>query len=637
MGDTIAKGSDFEVYRKRLANRTPLIGLFLRWLALWSLGRDRRVGAVALLAEVAQQYRSEWVGQRAAQLLGRRAGGGQKSAQQALCQLVIEYDHPHAARVAVQGGFAPSDIHQRALFLFLTEQWEEYENLDFDQSLLRAAYESGGQALKLRLANKARAAGRTDWADVVTRGRQSRQLADLTEAERDAVTEVLIQGQQWNELWTLAQTAPVVWSAKIITQLNSRGWQPSQPDHAKLFAELSSLAAQCQGDGPGDWQGITTSAREFDLDCACLTISPRGLMATGTGVGGQLENAIQLWDLRTGQVVQTLRGHQKRVTALAVTPNGKVLASGSWDRTVRLWDMNISRRAKGFDISELEQVPEATEKVVLHGHEDWVNCLAISPGGKLLASGSWDRSVRLWRMPSGQELQSVDNTGGRLDCLAIGANGLLASGGEEPKIHLWDLRSRGLAGLLEGHDDAVRALVMTPDSSHLISGGDDGTIRLWNLQTLREIQCLEAHEGPVRALALSPDGRLLASGGDDNTVRLWSFPEGQLLQELHGHQKAVNAMAVSPQGRLLASAGTDHKVRLWPSPVAHLTHLPIQQTSFQDFTWTQQTLDRQDITREERPWLQMTFALMQWRRRAEIEIEEVKLPDVEFDIEIESV
>jgi WD40 repeat protein len=141
--------------------------------------------------------------------------------------------------------------------------------------------------------------------------------------------------------------------------------------------------------------------------------------------------------------------------------------------------------------------------------------------------------------------------------------GLLATGSDDRTVRLWDPHTGTETRRLEGHGDWVWAVAWSPDGRVLASGAHDRTVRLWDAATGSEVRRLEGHGGWVWAVAWSPDGRVLASGSRDRTVRLWDAATGSEVRRLEGHGDWVLAVAWSPDGRALASAGDDRTVRLW--------------------------------------------------------------------------
>ena len=168
-------------------------------------------------------------------------------AQEILCRMVLDSDQPTAREVARAAQYAPQELQQRALFYFLTEQWDKYETLDFDQTLLRAMYEVGDARLRQRVAATARRAGRVEWIEVVTGGRQRWRLGEMTDGEWEA-TLVLLSTQKHGEaMWRLAQVAPAVWSVRFLRQLADMAWMPQVKQERAGFVEISRLAAMLAG------------------------------------------------------------------------------------------------------------------------------------------------------------------------------------------------------------------------------------------------------------------------------------------------------------------------------------------------------------------------------------------------------
>ncbi|MET8681145.1 AAA family ATPase [Streptomyces sp. NPDC004647] len=261
-----------------------------------------------------------------------------------------------------------------------------------------------------------------------------------------------------------------------------------------------------------------------------------------------------------------LLGHTGAVYLTSFSPNGRILATASYDRTVRLWDVS--------DTSRPRQLGKP-----LTGHTSWVSTAVFSPDGHTLASTGDDGTIRLWnvRDPSHPQPLGAPLTGdnGTTYLLAFSPDGrTLASANEDHAVHLWDVadprRPKALSALT-GHTAAVRSVAFSPDGRTLAAGGDDDTIRLWDVADPRHTAPLGApltgHTDLVHSVAFSPDGRTLASGSADNATRLWNVTDPRhaapLGAPLTGHTGAIWSVAFSPDGTMLAAASADSTASLW--------------------------------------------------------------------------
>lgn len=584
-------------------------------------------GGPELVKPLLQATRDEdpTVARQARQALARL---GRPEAQAEFYRLVIEEGDGLAVGLAAGLPYAPPDPQRRALFYLLTAQWERYEELDFDRSLLRAAYQVSDEWLQGRIVDLIRQAGRPEFVEVIAGGRQRRRLAEMSEVEWAAVLALLAAHQSWPEMWRLAQAAPAVWSVALLAELETAGWSPALPDEQAGLAELQRLARDCAPEGlrlgrNTRCQAVLTGHSGGVYD---LAISPdRQLLASSSD-----DRTVRLWSLPGGELQQTLAGHTDEVWGLAMSPDGRLLISGSDDDTVRLW-----------------RLPDGAPLQVLAGTTEAVNGLAISPvlppGGRtgewLLASGSRDHSVRLWQLPHGKGLGRLNGHSDLVIDLAVSPDGqVLASGSRDGTIRLWRLPDGAPLQTLKGHTGAVNCLAFSGNGHFLASGGLDGMVRLWLLPEGTLLKSLPGHTEGVVAVVFSPaNGELAASAGLDRTVRLWRVPDGAALGVFKEHTDWAMSLAVSRDGELLASGGMDGAIRLWGSDLARLSRTPAARLGLADLDWVQETLKQARLTEAERGWLKFLQALLRWQRRFDVEVEEAPqhISIGEFDIEIE--
>ncbi len=269
---------------------------------------------------------------------------------------------------------------------------------------------------------------------------------------------------------------------------------------------------------------------------------------------GSWDRTVKLWDLATGREMRTLASQTSGIEAIAFSPDGRWLASEGSDKAVHIWDA-----ATGKDVRVLasRRSPDPLD-------ENWDYSLAFSPDGRWLAFGSDDKTVGLWEVATGREVREFTTHPRGVIYVAFSHDGhWLASGDDARTIDIWNASTGQKLRTLSGHSKDVYAVAFSPDNRWLASASGDKTVKLWDIGTGRPVRTFTGHTNRVTSVAFSPDGCYLASGGWDKTIRIWDAQSGRELKTLAGHGRSVYAIAFSPDGRRLASGSEDKTLKLW--------------------------------------------------------------------------
>ncbi|HBB34353.1 MAG TPA: hypothetical protein DDZ80_16510 [Cyanobacteria bacterium UBA8803] len=261
------------------------------------------------------------------------------------------------------------------------------------------------------------------------------------------------------------------------------------------------------------------------------------------------DRTVKLWDVQTGECLKTFLGHTNRVWTVAYHPNGQQIVSGGDDHATKLWSIKTGRCTKTFK-----------------GHTNAVLSLALSAECRYLASGHEDQTVRLWDIQSGAIVQTLREHTNRVWSVAFHPTSqypLLASGSADHTIKLWDWKLGNCLQTLQGHASWVWSIAFNPNGTQLVSGSYDQTVKLWDVSTAQCWKTLQGHTSPVACVAYSPDGKLLASSEFDGIIKLWDADTGECCQTLKEHTNSVWCVTWSDDGQWLLSTSFDHTLKLW--------------------------------------------------------------------------
>ncbi|NER19840.1 MAG: protein kinase [Symploca sp. SIO1C2] len=329
-------------------------------------------------------------------------------------------------------------------------------------------------------------------------------------------------------------------ATEVIKDLNSG----TIPDPSQLFifppaavkksdSQISTLRGKCIHTLKGHLSSVFSVA-----------ISPDGKHLAS----GSFDNTIKLWDLETGKLLRTLTGHYEPVLTLAFSPNSEILVSGSVDDQIKLWDL-ATGSVKLTITDDLDAVVSLA--------------IAISPDGQLLATGGDHQKLKIWQLSTGKLLNTLSHSRG-INTVAFTPDGqMLASGSSDNTVKLWQLSSGELLNTLVGHARDVNSVAISPDGQLLASGSSDNTIKLWNIGRGKLLKTLKGHLDWVRAVVFSPNGQLLISSSTDTTIKLWQVSNGKSVSTLRGHNRDVNSIALSPDGQILVSGSRDRTIKVW--------------------------------------------------------------------------
>jgi WD40 repeat protein len=359
----------------------------------------------------------------------------------------------------------------------------------------------------------------------------------------------------WRDYWHSQPQTPAINTAKFAAILD----RSINLDPNSRFSSTVSMIAAVRDCAPNlvpkipNWtcRHILTGHQGLFAAIKTIAISPHlSMVATGSE-----DTTIRLWNIDTGAEIGVLTGHQKSVETIVFHPHQSgLLFSGDRSGQIKLW-----------------QVDRLAELISINSQQSKVNCLAISPDGRLMISGGSDKTIKIWLLGLTDE-RSIDNLA-TLKAHQLAVNGVafnpiesdvkFASVGSDRRVILWAMESRTPLNILIAHTQAVKTLAFSPNGKLLATAGDDGLILIWDMDCRKLVQTLSAHRWTISSLSFLANGNTLISASWDGNIKFWQVNSGQEIDCLSTHQMEVFAMAISKDPRCIVTASRDRTAKIW--------------------------------------------------------------------------
>jgi WD40 repeat protein len=350
---------------------------------------------------------------------------------------------------------------------------------------------------------------------------------------------------EWALMRTTSEDVPVV--CQIAIQKRAKRNRRIAAGVGAAFLAVGLLAGSFLAGGRRDGKTEVSSAKPVaTLSANSGAVWSVAFAADGKSIAmGVEDGSVRIWDIASQSVTATLSAHRANIWSMRYSPDGTMLATAGDDGFIKLW-----------------QLPE-TEPIESFESTNSVRGVAFAKDSHTLFTCGKEGGVRCWKM--GFKKAAIEKTQhGAVLAIALSPdNETVATAGSDKIVRLWNANTLSTKLLLEGHTGPIYGLAYSPDGTRLASSGWDKSVRIWNTASGQPVQTWTAHSGDVWSVAYSPDGTKLATGGSEGAVKIWDVTTGKLISTFLGHENAVHTVAFNRDGTDVASGGRDGAVRIW--------------------------------------------------------------------------
>ena len=551
-----------------------------------------------------------------------------------LCARVIEKDDRLAKEIALANHYAPQAPEVRALFYFLTGQWEPYDALDFDQSMMRAIYEASSQELRQRIAGQVQQAGRSDYLTILAGVDYRARATEVSASEASLVIRILAQNHEFPRLWSLVPELALPFSLEIMHILDQNGWRPADSLDKPVFDELLRLSRE-----PVQVDGVELN-RALPLALARATLKVKGrindvafsptqpILAIATN-----QRKVILWNFQTAKIESVLSGFKHSAGKVSYMPDGTLL---------------VAERSTSKELCSVYVCTEQ-EKFTLSAHEGTVTVLE-PVGADLLLTAGRDSHAFLWDLKLKKQVAQKEYPfWARSAAISPDRQYAALLHDRLSLVRLPDLSIVPgypfLAPRSGNYKPGIAQIAtFSPDGKFILTGKNNGQVGLYyhtSLTQRPQKAVVTQHSKPVRTLQFLPDHPILVTAGGEGQVRLFYWPDLKQLGTVYSPEGAITSLRVSANGAFMATGTSEASLDLWDLRVLDIPQLfnqPLSTTSHEQVSTVMALGEYHALPQPIRNALSFMRLVLQYRFRYDVEIAEGPLIQFgEFDILLDEV
>jgi WD40 repeat protein len=555
----------------------------------------------------------------------------QVDARERLCQLAIEQETSKAAEITLAAGYLPHETGQQALFLFLMRQWSRYDNLDFDQRLMRVIYETASPAVRQRIAREIQASGKTSYLTILAGLDYHSRITSYSSDEVQTLVDMLTSAREWQKLWDLAFELALPWSVKIVRTLTNTNWLPIQTEDQSILEKLKILAnSEVALDDPALLKMLPVAIERARLKTPgrinSAAFSPsQPILAIGTG-----NRHVVWWNYKQARVEQILRQFNHSIGRVAYTKAGTFLCA---ERSLRQ-DTCAVYTSQGAEIG------------LLGSHQGSVTALEPINETFALSSGRDSRTL-LWDTSSRTLVaENKFDFWARSVCVSPDRQRAVLLHTHPSLVSLPDLKNQFIsttrADSSQIQISMARCATFSPDSKDVIAGQYNGQVVVYHdilADKLVHKSLASQHTGLVEGLVFLPGRNLLLSAGAEGQVQFRDWPDYSLAGSITCPGQRLTSLQISPDGAFMVTGSSEAELILWDLRVLDIPSLlsqPLAQSKPDHLALINAFIESKQVPLELEWALDFLRILIQRRYRFDIEVDEI--PNIqmgEFDILID--